>query len=63
MTPLIFLPPSKPRPKQLGADLQERLSMTTAVETVRNFGSLALCVDAYQGFLVFGSLGAENAAI
>ena len=30
-TPWIFLPPSKPRSKQLGADLQDRLSMTTAL--------------------------------
>jgi hypothetical protein len=29
--PLIFLPPSKPRPKQVGADGQERLSMMTAL--------------------------------
>src|SRR5690349_10820716 len=31
--PLIFLPPSKPRPKQLGADGQERLSTMTALGT------------------------------
>ena len=29
--PLIFLPPSKPRPKQLGAERQERLSTMTAL--------------------------------
>src|SRR3954468_15293314 len=29
--PLIFLPPSKPRPKQLGAERQERLSRMTAL--------------------------------
>src|SRR4051794_23432945 len=31
LMPLIFLPPSKPRPKQLGADWQERLSTMTAL--------------------------------
>src|SRR5688572_5448550 len=31
LTPLIFLPPSMPRPKQLGAERQDRLSMTTAL--------------------------------
>jgi hypothetical protein len=31
LTPLIFLPPSKPRVKQLSADLQDRLSITMAV--------------------------------
>src|SRR4051812_36866642 len=30
---LIFLPPSKPRPKQVGAERQERLSMMTALGT------------------------------
>src|SRR3954462_8795736 len=29
--PLIFLPPSKPRPKQVGAERHERLSMMTAL--------------------------------
>ena len=29
--PLIFLPPSKPRAKQLGAERQDRLSMMTAL--------------------------------
>src|SRR5512141_2579361 len=31
LMPLIFLPPSKPRVKQLGADRQDRLSMMTAL--------------------------------
>ena len=31
LTPWIFLPPSMPRAKQLGAERQERLSMTTAL--------------------------------
>src|ERR1700722_19671315 len=31
LTPRIFLPPSMPRAKQLGAERQERLSMTTAL--------------------------------
>src|SRR3954449_8660670 len=31
LMPLIFLPPSKPRPKQVGAEQQERLSMMTAL--------------------------------
>src|SRR4051812_41544455 len=31
LMPLIFLPPSKPCPKQLGAERQERLSMMTAL--------------------------------
>src|SRR3954464_10545588 len=31
LMPLIFLPPSKPRPKQVGAERQERLSRMTAV--------------------------------
>src|SRR5918995_3321125 len=31
LMPLIFLPPSKPRPKQLGAERQERLSRMTAL--------------------------------
>src|ERR671910_1504550 len=31
LMPLIFLPPSKPRPKQVGAERQERLSMMTAL--------------------------------
>jgi hypothetical protein len=31
LMPLIFLPPSKPRPKQLGAERQEWLSMMTAL--------------------------------
>src|SRR5918994_4072550 len=29
--PLIFLPPSKPRPKQLGAERHDRLSRMTAL--------------------------------
>src|SRR5689334_18853416 len=33
LMPLIFLPPSKPRPKQVGAERQERLSMMTAPGT------------------------------
>src|SRR3982750_134623 len=33
LMPLIFLPPSKPRAKQLGADCQDRLSMMTALGT------------------------------
>src|SRR5690349_12617890 len=33
LMPLIFLPPSKPRPKQVGAERQERLSMMTALGT------------------------------
>src|SRR3954469_19520968 len=31
LMPLIFLPPSKPRPKQVGAERQERLSTMTAL--------------------------------
>src|SRR4051812_13496920 len=31
LMPLIFLPPSKPRPKQVGAERHERLSMMTAL--------------------------------
>src|SRR6187551_996488 len=31
LMPLIFLPPSKPRPKQVGAERHDRLSMMTAV--------------------------------
>src|SRR4051794_30441388 len=31
LMPLIFLPPSKPRPKQLGAERHDRLSMMTAL--------------------------------
>src|SRR3954452_15691567 len=31
LMPLIFLPPSKTRPKQLGAERQERLSRMTAL--------------------------------
>jgi hypothetical protein len=31
MDPLIFLPPSKPRPKQVGAERHDRLSMMTAL--------------------------------
>jgi len=31
LTPRIFFPPSMPRSKQLGAERQERLSMTTAL--------------------------------
>jgi hypothetical protein len=31
--PLIFLPPSKPRPKQVGAERHDRLSMMTALES------------------------------
>src|SRR6187431_2515742 len=31
LMPLIFLPPSKPRPKQLGAEGHDRLSMMTAL--------------------------------
>src|SRR3954470_9277352 len=31
LMPLIFLPPSKPRPKQLGAERQERLARMTAL--------------------------------
>src|SRR3954466_10795060 len=31
LMPLIFLPPSKPRPKQVGAERQERLSRMTAL--------------------------------
>ena len=31
LMPLIFLPPSKPRPKQVGADRHERLSRMTAL--------------------------------
>src|SRR3954451_21300800 len=31
LTPLIFLPPSMPRVKQLGAERQERLSITTVL--------------------------------
>src|SRR3954465_6139076 len=33
LMPLIFLPPSKQRPKQVGAERQERLSMMTALGT------------------------------
>src|SRR3954463_14770882 len=33
LMPLIFLPPSKPRPKQVGAEGQERLSRMTALGT------------------------------
>src|SRR3954447_23474614 len=33
LMPLIFLPPSKPRPKQVGAERHERLSMMTALGT------------------------------
>src|SRR3954464_548207 len=31
LMPLIFLPPSKPRPKQVGAERQERLSTMTGL--------------------------------
>jgi hypothetical protein len=31
LTPLIFFPPSMPRSKQLGAERQDRLSITTAL--------------------------------
>src|SRR5215212_2529819 len=31
LMPLIFLPPSKPRPKQVGAERHDRLSMMTAL--------------------------------
>src|SRR6187200_3266569 len=31
LMPLIFLPPSKPRPKQVGAEQHDRLSMMTAL--------------------------------
>src|SRR4051794_30878632 len=31
LMPLIFLPPSKPRPKQVGAERHERLSTMTAL--------------------------------
>src|SRR4029453_8716170 len=31
LMPLIFLPPSKPRPKQVGAERHERLSRMTAL--------------------------------
>src|SRR3954451_22950121 len=43
LMPLIFLPPSKPRPKQLGADRQERLSMMTALGSA---GSPQACRQA-----------------
>src|SRR3954471_6253990 len=43
LIPLIFLPPSKPRPKQPGADRQDRLSMMTALGSA---GSPQACRQA-----------------
>src|SRR4051812_29494614 len=54
LMPLIFLPPSKPRPKQVGAERQERLSTMTV---------LGSGVSPHvKGHAIFPDVGRQNSS-